>query len=894
MTGDQPETQEYGVRESALAELRDRLDAARAKAQCDQTQLAKRAQLARSTVNQALSHTAPAPSVNTLTALAKALRLDPDPLLALLRTARSTPSPAALEGWEADGGPGRPITACDPLELEVHPAAAPVARRASQPKRAGLPAYVPRPHDDRLAEIVREAKAGQSRMAVLVGTSSTGKTRACWEAIQPLAEEGWLLWHPFDPTRAEAALAGLQHVRSRTVIWLNEAQHYLGAGQGSGERLAAALTTLLQDPTHGPILILGTLWPDYAVTYTALPTPGAEDPHSQVRALLNHRRLDVPDRFDAATLDKARTAAVNDDLLLQALERAPDGCVTQDLAGGPELVHRYNSLDPAARAVVTAAMDARRLGVGLHIPHDFLADAVEGYLTDAQYDLLPDNWFEQALADASQLVRGNLTALRRVRPRPSRRLGLADAPTPDSACPVYRLADYLEQHGRTTRRMQCPPESFWHAAWAHMDNHEDLGRLAEAALARYRLRWAFLLHQRSGCYRDLGVDCVSKLVVAQLTGTAAEAVVTWAAEEGETWAMLHLARVSWRDNDLETAEVYARRVADADDPEGLYYLGHIRGDAGDREGANELICQAADHGHEQALLLLADAFRAEGDMANEMDAVREAAEQGSLAGLGRFLTLLQEESNEEQFAQVGWQVAVACGLPGMLCYAGVRRDADHTSTPEDLVHRTVGWPGPVTLTRIAEEMYHRGDKTAADGFALEATAAGEAEAWGELVDLRLEAGDVAGAEIFARKSAAAGDTLALLLVAEAHEEAGNPAEAEALAQEAAAAGDTDGLLTLAEFRMNAGDAAGAEALALRAGHLGNTEALLWVAEQREKSGDNDGAEKYALQAADGGVFSNPSYSHITDGEWLPSQVAAQWPYGLDPDGTPSTAWHLSR
>ncbi|MEU2975429.1 helix-turn-helix transcriptional regulator [Streptomyces hirsutus] len=894
MTGDQPETQEFGGRESALAELRDRLDAARAKAQCDQTQLAKRAQLARSTVNQALSHTAPAPSVNTITALAKALRLDPDPLLALLRTARSTPSPEVLGDCEADGVPGRPITACDPLELEVHPAAAPAAQQTSHPKRAGLPAYVPRPHDDRLAEIVREVKAGQSRMAVLVGTSSTGKTRACWEAIQPLAEEGWLLWHPFDPTRAEAALAGLRRVRPRTVIWLNEAQHYLGARQGSGEHLAAALTTLLQDPARGPILILGTLWPDYADAYTALPRPDAEDSHPQVRALLNHRRLDVPDRFDAATLDKARTAAVNDDLLLQALERAPEGCVTQDLAGGPELVHRYNSLAPAARAVVTAAMDARRLGIGLHIPHGFLADAVEGYLTDVQYDLLPSNWFEQALADASQLVRGNLAALRRVRPRPSRRLGLAEAPTPDSECPVYRLADYLEQHGRTTRRMQCPPESFWHAAWVHMDNHEDLGRLAEAALARYRLRWAFLLHQRSGYYRDLGQDCVSKFVVAQLTGAAAKAVATWAAEEGETWAMLHLARVSWRDNDLETAEVYARHAADADDPEGLYYLGHIREDAGDREGANELICQAADHGHEQALLLLADAFRAEGDTANEMDAVREAAEQGSLAGLGRFLTLLQEEGDEEQLTRVGWQVAVACGLPGMLCYAGVRRNADHTSAPEDLVHSTVGGPGPVTLTRIAEELYHRGDETAAADFALKAAAVREAEAWGELVELRLKAGDAAGAEKFARNAAAAGDTLSLLIVAEAHEEAGNPAAAEALAQEAAAVGDTDALLTLADFRMNAGDAAGAEALALQAGRLGNTEALLWVAEQREKSGDINGAEKYARQAADGGAFSNPGYSHVTYGEWLPAQVAAQWPYGLDPDGTPSTAWHLSR
>lgn len=66
-------------------------------------------------------------------------------------------------------------------------------------------------------------------MVVLVGTSSTGKTRACWEAVQPLADKGWRLWHPFDLTRADAALEDLKkRVQPRTVVWLNEAQHYFG------------------------------------------------------------------------------------------------------------------------------------------------------------------------------------------------------------------------------------------------------------------------------------------------------------------------------------------------------------------------------------------------------------------------------------------------------------------------------------------------------------------------------------------------------------------------------------------------------------------------------------------------------------------------------------------
>ena len=102
-------------------------------------------------------------------------------------------------------------------------------------------------------------------MVVLVGSSSTGKTRACWEAVQPLADQGWRLWHPFDPTRAEAALADLVRVEPFTVVWLNEAQHYLGAME-SGERIAAALHSLLTEHERQPVLILATLWPEYANT----------------------------------------------------------------------------------------------------------------------------------------------------------------------------------------------------------------------------------------------------------------------------------------------------------------------------------------------------------------------------------------------------------------------------------------------------------------------------------------------------------------------------------------------------------------------------------------------------------------------------------------------------
>ncbi|GAA2781507.1 hypothetical protein GCM10010441_03030 [Kitasatospora paracochleata] len=66
-----------------------------------------------------------------------------------------------------------------------------------------LSGYVSHARDRVLADAVREATGGQSPMLVLVGSSSTSKTRACWQAVQPLATAGWRLWHPYDPTRPD-------------------------------------------------------------------------------------------------------------------------------------------------------------------------------------------------------------------------------------------------------------------------------------------------------------------------------------------------------------------------------------------------------------------------------------------------------------------------------------------------------------------------------------------------------------------------------------------------------------------------------------------------------------------------------------------------------------------
>lgn len=367
----------------------------------------------------------------------------------------------------------------DPFSLEVHRPVQAANRSAELPI---LPVYVPREHDLRLREVVRAAAAGASGIAVLVGGSSTGKTRACWEALGLLRDrpEGWRLWHPLDPSRPEAALRDLSSVEPRTVIWLNEAQLYLGgAAGGLGERVAAGLRELLRDPGRAPLLVLATLWPQHWRTLTTRTEP---DVHAQSRELLSGYIVDVPDRFTKAELSRLRGVAGTDSRLAAAV-KAADRKVIQYLAGVPVLLQHYRHAPLPARALIDAAIDARRLGCGVDLPLALLADAVSnagGYLSTQEWNKLGDNWLDEALAYAARECNGVPGPLTRNRPRPA-------VNHPESVAPRYRLMDYLQQAGTQERRDVIPPSAFWAAVGRHADT-ADLSALAAAAHDRGLLR----------------------------------------------------------------------------------------------------------------------------------------------------------------------------------------------------------------------------------------------------------------------------------------------------------------------------------------------------------------------------------------------------------------------
>ena len=462
--------------------------------------------------------------------------------------------PGGPQARAGPAGAGRPLAeVTDPFALEVH---RPVMPEDPQPDLSALPTYVPREHDQLLAEVVQAAAGGRSGIAVLVGGSSTGKTRASWEALALLRDQDppWLLWHPIDPTRPDAALRELPGIGLRTVVWLNEAQFYLDPQDSRlGERVAAGLRELLRDPDRAPVLVLATLWPQFWDTLIARPT-GGPDPHAQARELLGGHDLTVPPAFTAEQLD--RLARTPDTRLALAAARAQDGQVIQFLAGAPELLARYRNAPPAAAALITAAMDARRLGTGIGLPHAFLKAAAPGYLTDAQWDVLGEDWLEQALAYTAIPCKGTRGPLTRIRPRPARPAARNHGDQPGSIAaaegPLYRLADYLDQHGRAHRAGQIPPAEFWSAAAAHAASG-DQAALGDAADARGLYRDAAQLHKNAAASGNPhAASYLSRRRPACLAGDPRPA----------HWAAAHAAL----DNPRAVAELLVRlRMAGADE-----------------------------------------------------------------------------------------------------------------------------------------------------------------------------------------------------------------------------------------------------------------------------------------------------------------------------------------
>jgi hypothetical protein len=303
---------------------------------------------------------------------------------------------------------GPPITDWDPAALGVH-ASITVCDEAT------LTPYITRTHDLRLRELLAsfdQAIWGR-RMVVVEGNSCTGKTRSLYEAVREVLPE-WQLVAPTSSTHLVQVLTA--GVPAGTVVWLDELQKKL-TKTSEGITAAQGISALLDAHHVGPILFAGTIWPDNLAALSRRPEPHESTAGADcVPALLDAAFVvTVPDAF----IDTELADAPADPRLRVAINTATQTSrpetgrkVTQVLAGGDALVRRAYPLpgsrnrrefSPAAKAVLMAAGDLRRLGLPNPLPHWVLVGAAPGYL-----DHPPpagSTWLEAAMAQLTRAAR---------------------------------------------------------------------------------------------------------------------------------------------------------------------------------------------------------------------------------------------------------------------------------------------------------------------------------------------------------------------------------------------------------------------------------------------------------------------------------------------------------
>jgi hypothetical protein len=615
---------------------------------------------------------------------------------------------------------GRPVGDFTAAQLEVHDPIEIQGQHLPQQTE-----YVLRAHDEQLNAAVREAGAGASRMVTLIGDSSTGKTRACLEAVRHLPKR-WRLWHPIDPSRPEAVLESLADVRPHTVLCINDAHHYLATADPQvGTRVAAGLRTLLHDTARAPVLILVTLWPRFWRQLTATPADGAPDPYAPARDLLTGTDLAVPAAFAGADLAAVRPPADRDPRLALALEHAEAGRITQHLAGVPELLRRYRTAAAPARAVLDAAIDARRLGHPVHLPGPLLRQAALGYLSEAdRSDLhrhLGDQWFDRIVDDLEEPECGIPGPLSRI-------AGGRD----------LRLADAVEQAGVTARAVVFPPAGFWEAVADTVTDHAVLTVLAGQAQRRGRYRRAARLYRH-------------------------------AADLGGITALQALAMLRERVGDHRQAEVLSREAADLGDAAALRELAWRREQAGDRSAAERLYREAADRGHAAALRGLAQRHKRAGDGDSADQLYHDVLQFGDTVAFRELIRRRDTDHRhtpEQPEDDTGDRAALLAVLMQRL------EAGDHAGA-EQLARQAADRGDAATLMVLAMLRNEAGDHNSAEELYQQAADSGDTTALWTLVRRYENEGDRSRAESLARQAADHGDTDSLLALAWRRERTGD-------------------------------------------------------------------------------------------------------------------------
>ncbi|MFE4998879.1 hypothetical protein ACFRH4_48015 [Streptomyces mirabilis] len=208
-------------------------------------------------------------------------------------------------------------------------------------------------------------------------------------------------------------------------------------------------------------------------------------------------------------------------------------------------MERYLNAPEAVRVLLDTAIDLRRFGHSPTISEPILAEMTSAALDPEVLSVLDDEWFHEALEYSLAPCRGVGGPLSRVRDRP----GVA------STVAAYRISDYLEQVGRSTRATSFPPADFCSTVLTNIAEVEQIRAIASSLEDTGRIFYAAQLYLRGmelGDYES-GHKLAEILEFARDTRGALE-ITQLQFDNGDPEGPEYLAHYFYVDDQAEKAE----------------------------------------------------------------------------------------------------------------------------------------------------------------------------------------------------------------------------------------------------------------------------------------------------------------------------------------------------
>ncbi|WP_456506254.1 tetratricopeptide repeat protein [Arthrobacter sp. UYCu723] len=678
---------------------------------------------------------------------------------------------------------------------------------------------IPYLHRDAEGEVKKAI--GLLQPVLILGSSMAGKTRMAAELVQDLFPDK----HVFmpDPPDGVANIMNAGEMPTQHVVWLDDLERYLQDSKNLKGRW-------IEDLQKNENVVIATM---RATSYEAL-MPSDDRPRTQWETLQYFTKVHLTDQSS----ENQRLAALSGNPNVS--KGVLDYGLGTYLGGGflaVELLDAGRSTNPVGRALVLAAIDWQRSGIGELVPEATVRDLASSYM-DGLKPLPSDEDIEAGLKWATaKTVGGNLFALL--------------ARTEDGSLqPFDYLVDHIAASGEPI------PRQLWQTA-AQSD-------------------------VRAGLLNNAGIT-------AQFTGQDDIASVFFerAAHMGDPDAMVNYAIALERQDRISEAKAWDTKAAEAGYPRGLTGLGVNLLREGKTEDAEKLFRQAATVGDGSAMTNLGHILIGRGETAEGIEWHKRAAEAGSALGMTNY-GLQLELQGDSAAAEVWYRRAESKGDGAALFQlAMLANKQGKTNEVEPLLRKAVKRGNPSAMGWLGSIMAAKGEKQEADKLFERAADRGGAVGLAMVGRKLAEEGNYDEAEKLFRRAAeaklpwaitglgviyartgrteeakaqyvlgiAARDDQARLNLGRLLIDEGELSAGQALLRTAANLGSASGMYLLSQSLLLGGktkDAAEAAILLEKAAILGNLDALCESGKRAADQGDNDTAFQRLKQAADGG------------------------------------------